>query len=354
METRESTTAGAAPGTASRTAAEPILEIRGLSIAYPISIGTVRAVTGVSLSIPKGEALGLVGESGCGKSTLGLSVLKLLRPPGRVTEGQVLYKGRDILAMDQRSLLSLRGRNIAMIFQNPLTSLNPLFTVEAHFLETIRHHDPSMPREKAVAAVGKMLQTLGIEAKRLTEYPHQLSGGMRQRIMIGLALILNPDILIADEPTTSLDVIVEAGFTELLTSLRALYDLTIILITHNLGLVAEVADRIAVMYGGRIVEVASAEDIFARPLHPYTQGLINCVPNILVDQKELATMPGSPPDLVDPAGSHGSTLIGCPFAPRCPKVMGVCAERTPVLVEHGSPGGPHAAACWLYPEASRG
>ena len=205
-----------------------------------------------------------------------------------------MYRGTDILSMDGRSLLKMRGRNISMIFQNPLTSLNPLFTVQRHFLETIHFHDPGMPRRAALAAVEKILMELGIEGKRLKEYPHQLSGGMRQRIMIGLALIMNPDILIADEPTTSLDVIVEAGFTELLASLRTLYRLSIILITHNLGLVAEIADRIAVMYAGRLMEIASTEDIFDRPLHPYTQGLIDCVPNILLDQKELVTMPGQP------------------------------------------------------------
>jgi peptide/nickel transport system ATP-binding protein len=345
------------------TDAQPILEIQELSIAYPISIGTVRAVSGVSLTVYKGEALGLVGESGCGKSTLGLSILKLLRPPGRVSGGRILYKGTDVLGMDERTLLAMRGQNIAMIFQNPLTSLNPLFTVEAHFWETMHRHDPSLRKDRALSAMEKMLETLGIEKKRLREYPHQLSGGMRQRIMIGLALILNPDILIADEPTTSLDVIVEAGFTELLASLRRMYSLSIILITHNLGLVAEVADRIAVMYGGRIVEVASALDIFARPLHPYTQGLINCVPNILADQEELATMPGSPPDLVEQEarrGRHGrapetaSGLRGCPFAPRCPKVMDVCRLRVPALTEHAETGVPHAAACWLYGEARSG
>jgi peptide/nickel transport system ATP-binding protein len=229
---------------------------------------------------------------------------------------------------------------VSMIFQNPLTSLNPLNTVERHFLETIHFHDPSMPREKALVAIGRMLETLGIERKRLKEYPHQLSGGMRQRIMIGLALIMNPDILIADEPTTSLDVIVEAGFTELLLGLRSLYKLSIILITHNLGLVAEIADRIAVMYAGSLMEIASTEQIFARPLHPYTQGLIACVPNIQADQKELVTMPGSPPDLVEPPA-------GCRFAPRCPKVMPICRQKTPPLLEH-SPG--HSAACWLYGE----
>ncbi len=315
-----------------------ILEIQDLSIAYPISIGVVRAVESVSFTLDDGEALGLVGESGCGKSTLGLSILKLQRPPGRVTGGRIMYRGTDILGMSDRALLKMRGQSISMIFQNPLTSLNPLFTIERHFLETIHFHDSAMPREKARAAVEKMLETLGIEGKRLREYPHQLSGGMRQRIMIGLALIMNPDILIADEPTTSLDVIVEAGFTDLLMSLREMYKLSIILITHNLGLVAEIADRIAVMYAGRLMEVASAEEIFARPLHPYTQGLINCVPNIRLDQKELVTMPGSPPDLVAPPA-------GCRFAPRCPRVMPICREKTPPLRAHGPR---HSAACWLY------
>ena len=298
----------------------------------------VRAVEGVSFTLADGESLGLVGESGCGKSTLGLSLLRLLRPPGRITGGRLLYRGSDILGLDQRALLSMRGRDIAMIFQNPLTSLNPLFTVERHFLETIHFHGPAMPRGKAIAEVEKILATLGIEKKRLKEYPHQLSGGMRQRIMIGLALIMNPDILIADEPTTSLDVIVEAGFTELLARLRRVYKLSIILITHNLGLVAEIADRIAVMYAGKIMEVAPAQDIFSRPLHPYTQGLINCVPNIRLEQKELVTMPGSPPDLAAPPP-------GCRFAPRCPRVMAVCREKTPAFLEH-APG--HHAACWLY------
>jgi peptide/nickel transport system ATP-binding protein len=318
---------------------EAILAVRNLTIQYPISLGVVKAVEGVSFALADGEALGLVGESGCGKSTMGLSLLNLLRPPGRVTGGSILYRGTDVLGLDQRELLALRGRSISMIFQNPLTSLNPLFTIERHFLETIHFHDPSMRKKEALAAVGKMLATLGIEQKRLYEYPHQLSGGMRQRIMIGLALIMNPDILIADEPTTSLDVIVEAGFTELLATLRRVYKLSIILITHNLGLVAEIADRIAVMYAGKIMEIGSAADIFARPLHPYTQGLINCVPNIRLEQKELVTMPGSPPDLVSPPS-------GCRFAPRCPRVMDICRQRPPELLEHGPA---HSAACWLYP-----
>jgi peptide/nickel transport system ATP-binding protein len=326
---------------------ESILAIEDLSIAYPISIGTVRAVEGVTLSILKGEVLGIVGESGCGKSTLGLSILKLMKPPGRITSGRILYRNRDsiasggaaidILKMGDKELLDLRGRNIAMIFQNPLTSLDPLVTVEDHFVEAIRVHEPRVGRRDCVARAGAILSDLGIEARRLGEYPYQLSGGMRQRIMIGLALILHPDILLADEPTTALDVIVEAGFTELLMKLKRQYNLTVVLISHNLGLVAEMADRIAVMYGGRIAELASVGDIFAKPLHPYTGGLMDCVPNILLDRKELTAMPGSPPDLVN-------APEGCPFAPRCPKVMGVCREKTPVLRDKGG----RSVACWLH------
>ncbi len=316
---------------------DPILEIQGLSIAYPISIGTVRAVEAVSLSVRKGEVLGIVGESGCGKSTLGLSILRLMKPPGRITSGSILYKGVDVLSMDEKSLLGLRGRNIAMIFQNPLTSLDPLVTVQDHFVEAIRVHEPEVRWKECLARAQAILADLGIEARRLSEYPYQLSGGMRQRIMIGLALILHPDILLADEPTTALDVIVEAGFTELLMKLKRQYDLTVLLISHNLGLVAEMADRIAVMYGGRIAELASVGDIFARPLHPYTKGLMSCVPNILLDQKELVAMPGSPPDLVD-------APEGCPFAPRCPEVMDICRTETPTLKDYDGP----AAACWLY------
>jgi oligopeptide/dipeptide ABC transporter ATP-binding protein len=317
--------------------AEPILKISGLSIAYPISLGTVRAVEDVSLTVMKGEVLGIVGESGCGKSTLGLSILKLMKPPGRITRGRIEYGGADILAMDGRDLVALRGEKIGMIFQSPLTSLDPLMSVERHFIETIRAHEPGVSTRDCMERAGQLLADLGIEGKRLREYPFQLSGGMRQRIMIGLALILHPDILLADEPTTALDVIVEAGFTELLVKLKRLYDLTVIIISHNLALVAEIADRIAVMYGGRIVELASAEDIFARPLHPYTQGLIACVPNIRLEQKALNAMPGSPPDLV-------GERPYCSFHPRCPYAMDICRARVPELVDHGGCG----VACWLH------
>jgi oligopeptide/dipeptide ABC transporter ATP-binding protein len=316
---------------------EAILEISDLSIAYPIAIGTVRAVEDVTLAVRKGEVLGVVGESGCGKSTLGLAVLNLLKPPGRITGGRILFDGRDILAMAPAELLKLRGEKIAMIFQNPLTSLDPLMSVQDHFIETIRAHEPGTSIQACLERAGRILVDLGIEPKRLAEYPFQLSGGMRQRIMIGLALVLRPTLLLADEPTTALDVIVEAGFTQMLLHLRERYDLTVLLISHNLAMVAEIADRIAVMYGGRIVELADAQEIFAHPRHPYTQGLIACVPNILLDQKELNAMPGSPPDLV---GERDY----CSFHPRCPHAMDVCRGRLPRLADQGDA----QVACWLY------
>ena len=314
-----------------------ILEIKDLSIDYPISIGTVEAVRNVSFRLDEGQTLGIVGESGCGKSTLGLSFLRLLRAPGRIIGGEILYKGRDIVEMKQDELMKLRGQNIAMVFQNPLTSLDPLFSIEDHFYETLKQHNPKIKRNEAAELSGKILESLSIDKKRLYEFPHQLSGGMRQRIMIGLGLILNPDILIADEPTTSLDVIVEAGFIDLLARLQKEYNLSIILISHNLGLVAEMADRIMVMYGGKVMEIGSAEKIFASPLHPYTEGLIGCVPNIKLEQESLISMPGNPPDLVNPPG-------GCRFSPRCPKAMDICREKEPSIIDLNG----HQVACWLH------
>jgi peptide/nickel transport system ATP-binding protein len=318
--------------------AETVLEIKNLSIDYPINIGTVEAVSGVSITLKKGEALGLVGESGCGKSTLGLSILRMVRPPGVISKGEMIFKGRDILKLKGRQVLKIRGQEIAMVFQNPLTSLNPLFRVDRQFLETIQRHEPWVSKKEGLRRAEEVMDALGIEKHRLYDYPHQLSGGMRQRMMIGLGLIMNPDIIIADEPTTSLDVIVEAGFIDMLKRLRKEFDLSIILITHNLGMVAEIVDRLAVMYGGHIVEEAEVHDIYHDMLHPYTYGLINCVPNIKIEQKELVTMPGSPPSLVDPPQE-------CRFADRCPYVMDVCREEIPPLIEH-RPG--HKVACRLY------
>ena len=314
-----------------------ILKIESLDVRFPINIGTVRAVDDVSWEVRQGEVMGLVGESGCGKSTLGFSILRLLRPPGIITRGQILYHGDDIVRMTEKEILALRGKKIAMIFQDPLTSLNPLFRIDQHFLETIFTHEKGLKKREAFARAERMLESLGISPDRLLEYPHQLSGGMRQRIMIGLGLILQPDLLIADEPTTALDVIVEAQFLDLLADLQKKFNLTIILITHNLGNVAQLADRITVMYGGNMVEVAEAQSIFDNPLHPYTQGLLASIPNIKLEQPKLQTMPGSPPDLVNPPS-------GCVFHPRCPKAMGVCKTKKPeIKTEDG-----HLVSCWLY------
>lgn len=316
---------------------EQILELKDLKVQFPINIGTVRAVDGVSLKLEQGEVMGLVGESGCGKSTLGFSILRLLRPPGRIVSGQILYHEQDIVQMSQKEILSLRGRKIAMIFQDPLTSLNPLFRIDQQFIETLLTHEKGLEKKSAFMRAEKILESLGISPERLLEYPHQMSGGMRQRIMIGMGLILNPDLLIADEPTTSLDVIVEAQFLDLLNDLRRQYNLTIILITHNLGNVAQLADRITVMYGGTIAETGPAGAIFEDPLHPYSQGLLSSIPNIKLDQPKLVTMPGSPPDLVNPPA-------GCIFHPRCPRAMDICkVERPGVSKQDG-----RLVSCWLY------
>jgi len=316
---------------------EKILEIKNLKVQFPINIGTVRAVDGVSLELEQGEVMGLVGESGCGKSTLGFSILRLLRPPGRIVEGRILYHGQDIVQMSEKKILSLRGRKIAMIFQDPLTSLNPLFRIGDQFTETLLTHEKGMSKKSALKRAEGMLESLGISSERLSEYPHQMSGGMRQRIMIGMGLILDPDLLIADEPTTSLDVVVEAQFLDLLADLCKQYNLTIILITHNLGNVAQLADRITVMYGGTIAEVGPAEAIFEDPLHPYSQGLLASIPNIKLDQPKLVTMPGSPPDLVNPPA-------GCVFHPRCPRATEICSVERPE--EFRKDG--RRVNCWLY------
>lgn len=315
---------------------EALLKIENLTIDYPIAIGTVHAVRGVSLEVAPGETLGIVGESGSGKSTMGLAILRLVRAPGKITGGRVLFEGRDLAALPEDQMRQVRGKDIAMVFQNPLTSLNPLMRIDKHFLEAIKVHKPEIRKPEALKLIHDILEDLGIEPSRMGSFPHQLSGGMRQRIMIGLGLVLRPKLVICDEPTTALDVIVEAGFIDLLKRLQKEFHLTIVVITHNLGLVAELADRIAVMYAGQVVEDAPAEAIFHEPLHPYTRGLIACVPNIDLDQEKLTTMEGSPPGLVDPP-------VGCSFASRCPLVMGRCRLQEPELKEH-RPG--HKAACW--------
>jgi len=316
---------------------EDLLQIKDLEVRYATRAGLVKAVDKVDLEVRRGETLGLVGESGCGKSTLGFSILRLIREPGEIVGGQILFNGEDLLQKTEQEMIDIRGKNIAMIFQDPMTCLNPLQRIDDHFIETVNIHERASAKEARQRAAD-LVDKLGISASRLTDYPHQLSGGMRQRIMIGLALVLNSDLIIADEPTTSLDVIVEAQILELMKGLKRDFDLTMILITHNMGIVAELADRIAVMYAGKLVEVAEAVPLYDTPLHPYTQGLLKSIPNISLEEQKLETMPGSPPDLIEPPA-------GCNFHPRCPYAMEKCSSVEPPMkeIENG-----HRAACWLY------
>ena len=316
---------------------ETLLQIKDLKVQYATRAGRVKAVDEVDLEVQRGEILGLVGESGCGKSTMGFSILRLIREPGQIVGGQILFNGEDLLQKTEQEMVRIRGKNIAMIFQDPMTCLNPLQRLDDHFIETLQIHEGVSAKE-AYQRAANLVDKLGIVADRLTDYPHQLSGGMRQRIMIGLALVLNSDLIIADEPTTSLDVIVEAQILELIKDLKVAFDLTMILITHNMGIVAEVADRIAVMYAGKLVEVADTIALYDKPLHPYTQGLLNSIPNIRLEEQKLEIMPGSPPDLIEPPS-------GCNFHPRCPRAMDKCSQAEPSMKEIESG---HRVACWLY------
>jgi peptide/nickel transport system ATP-binding protein len=314
---------------------EPVLDVRSLRLWYGTPRGPVRAVDDVSLSIGEGQVLGLVGESGCGKSTLGRGILGLL-PEGARADGQVLYKGRNLVAMSQRELRRMRGPSLGLIFQEPMTRLNPLLRIEDHFRETIEQHDSKLTsaevRRRSLDTLGRM----GIPPTRFRQYPHEFSGGMRQRIMIALALVLRPSLLVADEPTTSLDVIVEAQILRILRDLRENFGTALLLITHNLGIVAESCDRVAVMYAGKIAEEGPARDVFADPKHPYTRELLRST--ISLDTTELHSIPGAPPNLITPPS-------GCHFHPRCPDVMRICPARDPVET---NPDPDRRVLCWLH------
>jgi oligopeptide/dipeptide ABC transporter ATP-binding protein len=315
-----------------------LLEVKELDVSYTTLKGEVRAVQGVSFDLKEQETLGIVGESGCGKSTLGLALLNLMPPQGKVTHGKILLDGEDILALDKEQLRRVRGKMVSMIFQDPMTSLNPVKKIRDHFVEAIRAHDPGVTGDQALEKASNILGQLGMSPDRLADYPHQLSGGMKQRIMIGLSLALDPRLLIADEPTTSLDVVIEAQILDLLRQLKGSLKLSMILITHNLGIVAEVADKIAIMYGGQIFELTDTKTMFRKPLYPYTQLLLKLVPNIALESTSLEWIPGSPPDLSSP-------IPGCKFADRCPYAFDRCGKEPPSLREV-EPG--HVVACHLY------
>jgi len=314
---------------------EVVLDVRNLRAWYGTEGDPVRAVDGVSLQIRSGETLGLVGESGCGKSTLGRTILGLL-PEGAATAGEIRYRDRDLVAASPKEVRSMRGPDLGLIFQEPMTRLDPLMTVEHHFMETLSAHEPDAnEREKRRRSL-EALAAMGIPPTRFKQYPHEFSGGMRQRIMIALALVLNPKVLIADEPTTALDVIVEGQILEILADLRRNFDTALLLITHNLGIVAEACDRVAVMYAGRIVEQGGAREVFAEPAHPYTRELLASI--ISLGTTDLRYIAGAPPSLIDPPRA-------CRFHPRCPNAMRVCATKHPIEMEVAQG---HVTECWLH------
>ena len=319
---------------------DALLQVRNLRVYYGTPGRPVRAVDGVTLDIGESEVLGLVGESGSGKSTLGRGILGLL-PDGARADGEVLYNGRNLVALPQKTVRRMRGPELGLIFQEPMTRLNPLLRISDHFKETLEQHESKLTdaeiRRRSLETLGRM----GIPPTRFKQYPHEFSGGMRQRIMIALALVLRPKLLIADEPTTSLDVIVEGQILALLADLKTNFGTALLLITHNLGIVAESCDRMAVMYAGRIAEEGPVREVFADPSHPYTRELLRST--ISLETTALHSIPGAPPNLIDPPP-------GCRFNPRCPNAMVVCNELEPV---EQRPGLDRRVFCWLHGPSDR-
>ncbi len=323
----------------------PLLEIRDLHTYFFTENGVVHAVDGLNLQVQPGEVLGLVGESGCGKSVTSLSVMRLVAPPGRIVRGQIIFEGRDLLQLSEREMMKIRGDRISMIFQQPQSSLNPVFKLGDQVSEVFRIHQ-KLNRKEAWEKSVELLRMVGIPdpEQRAHAYPHEISGGMAQRVMIAMALALRPALLIADEPTTALDVTIQAQILDLMRNLQQQMGTAVILITHDLGVIAEIAERVAVMYAGQIVEQTDVQTLFDEPLHPYTRGLLDSIPVLGQVKERLNVIPGSVPNLID-------MPPGCRFAPRCQarveKGLSVCEERAPDLVEVG-PG--HAVRCWLYQE----
>ena len=304
---------------------EALLRIKNLKVYYYLREGVVKAVDGVNFFMRKGETVGLVGESGSGKSTLGLSILKLVPSPGKIVDGQILFDSKDITKLDNKKMRMIRGKRVSMVFQDPMTSLNPLMRIEDHLTETIKTHQ-KVTQEEAKEKAAFLLGEVGIPPERAKDYPHQFSGGMRQRVGIALAIALNPDLLIADEFTSSLDVIVQFQILNLMKKLKASYNMGMIFISHDISLVSEIADKIALMYAGQIVEFAPADAFFEEHLHPYSEALLNSVPNVQLSDQKLSYIPGMPPDLVNPPK-------GCRFYPRCPYAKDLCREKEPPLIE---------------------
>jgi peptide/nickel transport system ATP-binding protein len=316
----------------------PLLEVRSLRVEFPTRRGVLTAIDDVSFDIAPGEVLGVVGESGAGKSLTGAAIIGLLEPPGRVAGGEIRLSGRRIDNLSADAARKIRGKEIGAIFQDPLTSLNPLYTVGRQLVETIRTHLPLSPAQARSRAID-LLKSTGIPAAeaRIDHYPHQFSGGMRQRVVIALALAVDPRLVVADEPTTALDVSIQAQIISLLKKLCREHGTAVMLVTHDMGVIAETADRVAVMYAGRIVEIGPVSDVIHQPRHPYTVGLMGSIPSIVEIRERLAQIDGAMPRL-------NAIPTGCAFNPRCPRVMPVCRERRPELMAAGT----SLAACWLH------
>jgi len=325
---------------------ENLLEVKDLRVTFFTPAGEVRAVDGISYTLKEHEVMGIVGESGSGKSVEAYAIMGLLAHPGKVVGGSVTFDGEDLLAYTENQRREFRGNKASMIFQNPMTCLNPVYTIGDQLIEALRCHDSSISKADARAKAAEMLELVGVNnpQRRLDQYPHEFSGGMRQRAMIAMGLICSPKLLIADEPTTALDVTIQAQIIELMKDLQKKTGMAIIFITHNLGVVAEICDRVSVMYAGHIMEQAKVDDIFYEPAHPYTKGLLRSMPNLNDDTHErLIPIEGTPVDLLDPPK-------GCAFSPRCEHCMKVCLEKQPPLVEVGED---HISACWLHVQEMR-
>ena len=319
---------------------ENLLEVRDLHVSFFTPAGEVKAVSGISYDLKYDEVMGIVGESGSGKSQEAYAIMGLLQSPGKVIGGSITFEGEDVLSKSRAEMTAFRGSRAAMIFQNPMTSLNPVYTIGNQLIEALRAHDKSISKEEAGKRAMEMLTMVGINnvQQRMKQYPHELSGGMRQRVMIAMGLICHPKLLIADEPTTALDVTIQAQILELMKSLQKQTHMGIIFITHNLGVVAEICDKVCVMYAGKMVEQGPVDDIFYSPAHPYTEGLLRSMPRVDADSHErLIPIEGTPVDMLNPPE-------GCPFAPRCPYAMKVCLQKMPPYVDVGED---HRSACWL-------
>ena len=325
-----------------KSPAKPLLEIEDLRVSFYTPAGEVKAVDGISYQLREHEVMGVVGESGSGKSVEAYSIIGLLQSPGKVIGGSIRFDGENVLEYDTEKMRQFRGNKVSMIFQNPMTCLNPVYTIGDQLMEALTCHNKDVSRKEARKRAIEMLKLVGINNadKRMDQYPHELSGGMRQRVMIAMALICHPKLLIADEPTTALDVTIQAQILELMKDIQHKTGMAIIFITHNLGVVAEICDRVSVMYAGHIVEQGNVNDIFYHPAHPYTKGLLRSMPRVdELTRERLIPIGGSPVDLLDPPA-------GCVFGPRCENCMKICLQKAPPQLVVGEDG--HVSSCWLH------